>query len=108
MSRGEVVLVRCSFTRGGFPSERVFHIAAPGGELVGVAPEDYCLDRNQKPIGSYLKPEERVEGYVVGLLLGQGETPATSRLNLPDNDIYEIPHALLVRNGEFAHVSLQP
>jgi len=107
MARGEVVLVKCSLTRGGFPSELVFHIPAPGGgELAGVAPRDYCLDQSKKPLTSQLRREEQVEGCVVGLLLGEGESPGTSRVNLPDNDVYEVPDGLLVRNGEFAHVSL--
>ena len=56
---------------------------------------------------SQLNRDEKVEGYVVGLLLGDGESSGTSRVNLPDNDVYEIPNTLLVRNGEFAHVSLR-
>jgi hypothetical protein len=109
MPRGEVVLVNCSFTRGGFPSELVFHIPAPGeGELEGVAPRHYCLDREKKPISSQLKRDEQVAGYVVGLLLAEGESAGTSRVNLPDNDVYEVPNDLVVRNGDFAHVSFQP
>jgi hypothetical protein len=53
-----------------------------------------------------LNRDETVSGYVVGLLLGDGETSGTSRVNLPDNDVYEIPNTLLVRNGELAHVPL--
>ena len=107
MARGEVVLVPCSFSRGGFPSELVFHIPVPGGELVGVAPRDYCFNRDKKPISSQLQRDETMQGYVVGLLLGDAEPSGMSRVNLPDNDVYEIPTPLLVRNGEFAHVSLR-
>ena len=107
MPRGEVVLVKCSFSRGGFPSELVFHIPAPGGELAGVAPRAYCFDLEKKPIGSLLNRDETVEGYVVGLLLGDGESSGMSRVNLPDNDVYEVPNPFLVRNGELAHVSLR-
>ena len=109
MHKGEVVLVECSFSRGGFPSELVFHVAAPGsGQLAGVAPRAYCFDQEKKPFASLLKRTENVMGYVVGLLLGVGETPDSSRVNLPDNDVYEVPNASLVKNGELAHVSLQP
>lgn len=109
MPRGEVVLVRCSFSRGGFPSELVFHLAAPGGgELAGVAPRGYCFDLEKKPIKSQLARDEKVEGYVVGLLIEEGESSGTSRVNLPDSDVYEVPDGSLVRNGELAHVSLRP
>ncbi len=109
MHRGEVVLVECSFTRGGFPSELVFHVTTRGSDhLAGVSPRGYCRDQDKKPLESQLLRTETVAGYVVGLLLGDGETPATSRVNLPDNDIYELPNSSLVRNGELAHVSLQP
>jgi hypothetical protein len=108
MARGEVVLVPCSFGKGGFPSELVFHIPAQGGELAGVAPRDYCFDRDKKPIASQLQRDETVQGYVVGLLLGNGDSSGTSRVNLPDNDVYEIPSPLLVRNGELAQIFLRP
>jgi hypothetical protein len=105
MAKGEVVLVKCSFTRGGFPSELVFHIPLPGGEeLVGVAPRDYCFDPEKKRIKSQLERDQKMKGYVVGLLLGEGESPGTARANLPDNDVYELPTDLL---GEVARVSLQ-
>jgi hypothetical protein len=108
MPRGELVLVRCSFTRGGFPSELVFHIIAPGGgELAGVAPRHYCLDKDQKPVQLQLAREQNVDGYVLGLLLGDGETAGTSRVNLPDSDVYEVPNDSLVRNGEIARVPLR-
>jgi len=109
MRRGVVVLVRCSFSRGGFPSELVFHVAAPGsGDLAGVAPREYCFDEEKKPLTSQLTRTDKVPGYVVGLRLGDGETEGTSRVNLPDNDVYEVPNASLVTNGELAHVSLRP
>src|SRR5262245_57383240 len=107
MRRGELVLVKCSFTRGGFPSELVFHIPALGdGVYEGVAPRNYCFDQDKKPLTAQLKPGEKVEGNVAGLLLE--ERGDTSLLNLPDNDVYEVPNSALVRNGELAHVSLQP
>jgi hypothetical protein len=108
MPRGELVLVKCSFTRGGFPSELVFHLDVPeGGELAGVADRDYCFDEGKKRFLAQLKREDLLPGYVMGLLLGEGEDPDTSRVSLPDNDIYDVPNPLLVRNGELAHVSLQ-
>ena len=106
MSRGKVVLIKCWFTRGGFPSELVFHIAAQGGgELAGVAPRGYCFDGGKKPLKVQLKRDEKVEGYVVGLLLKMGE--ATSHVNLPDNDVYDIPNAAIMRNGELVSVPLR-
>ena len=48
MGRGELVLIKCSFTRGGFPSELAFHIPAPeGGKYEGVAPRNYCFDQDK-------------------------------------------------------------
>jgi hypothetical protein len=108
MLRGEVVLIKCSFSRGGFPSELVFRIPVPGGELAGVAPREYCFDLEKKPLKSQPNRDEQVEGYVMGLWLGNGEDSGISRVNLPDNDVYEIPNKLLVRNGDLAHVSLRP
>jgi hypothetical protein len=109
MPSGEVVLVRCAFTRGGFPSELVFHIVAPDdGELLGVASREYCFSRERKPLRRELGREERVDGYVVGLLIKTDESAGTCRVNLPDNDVYEVSESLLVRNGELAGVSFQP
>ena len=107
MPRGELVLVKCSFTRGGFPSELVFRIPARGGgEYDGVAPRDYCFGHDKRPLTAQLKRGEKVEGYVAGLLLEERED--ASLVNLPDNEVYEVPNSALVRNGELAHVSLQP
>ena len=109
MSRGEVVMVECAFTKGGFPSELVFHIpAVGGGEFAGVASRDYCYDRAKKRLTSQLNRDDKVDGYVVGLLLENGEVPGTFRVNLPDSDVYEITDSLLIRNGDLAHVPLQP
>jgi hypothetical protein len=106
MRRGELVLIKCAFTRGGFPSELVFHIPAPGGgEYEGVAPRNYCFGADKKPLKAQLKPGEKVDGYVAGLLLGW--RPGTALVNLPDNDVYEVPDAAIVKNGELASVSLQ-
>jgi hypothetical protein len=107
MRKGELVLVRCSFSRGGFPSELVFHVPVPGGGAYeGVAPRNYCFGQDRKPLTAQLKPGEAVEGYVAGLLLG--ERAGASLVNLPDNDVYELPDAALVTNGELSDVSLQP
>jgi hypothetical protein len=106
MARGELILVRCFFTRGGFPSELVFHIPAPGGgEYEGVAPRNYCFGQDKKPLTAHLKPGEKVEGYVAGLLLQERENVFLA--NLPDNELYEVPNSALVRNGELVDVSLQ-
>jgi hypothetical protein len=109
MPRDEVVLVKCRFTRGGFPTELVFHVAYPaGGELSGIAPREYCFNKDKRPFEKRLARGQEEEGYVVGLVVGPGEGSGVLRVNLPDNDIYEVEEGQLIRNGDLADVCLQP
>jgi hypothetical protein len=109
MPRREAVLVKCTFSRGGFPNELVFHVPAPeGGELAGVASRDYCFAEEKTPLLVELARGDSTPGYVVGMLLGESETQGASRIYLPDSEVYEIPNTLFIRNGEFAHVSHRP
>jgi hypothetical protein len=92
MPRREAVLVKCTFTRGGFPSELVFHVPAPeGGELAGVASRDYCFAEEKTPLMAEPARGDSLPGYF-GVLLGAGESPGASRIYLPDSEVYEIPN----------------
>ena len=62
-----VVFVRCWFSRGGFPSERVFHVDAPGGGQFGGDGPDGILRREKRdPSAGRDTPRARLEGLVAG------------------------------------------
>jgi len=95
MDTNQVVHVRCTFLRGGFPSERVFVIRFEGGaECRGVSPAHYCFDQDGRPIGEAPASGNSVDGFVPGIIvdrLGDG----TARVQLPDGDIYELDDDLI-------------
>src|SRR5262245_9868474 len=97
MQTEQAVLVKCLLSRGGFPSERVFYISAPEeGWYTGIAPATYCYakDRNRQA-----EPArgEKVEGYVVGIALGESAPGQPVRVYLPDGNVYDIDEALIER-----------
>src|SRR5437868_3254185 len=76
MDYGEMVLLRCWLTRGGFSGERVFRLiqADSADEYVGAAPVDYCFHLDRTSIG----PDEPrkghpIEGLVTGRVIENGE-----------------------------------
>lgn len=90
-----VVTVRCSFRSGGFPDERLFIIrTTTGATWYGVAPAQYCLTPDFRPLGDGPGPGAEMAGRVTGLAL----TPAsgeTIRVYLPDGEVYELDAALV-------------
>jgi hypothetical protein len=108
MVKEEVVLVKCWFSRGGFPTEAVFHLETPGGEFTGAAPAEYCLDDKKEALRGEISRGEKVGGFVVGVRLGEQSAEKMARVHLPDGEIYDLPESLLIGNGDLAHVSLQP
>lgn len=107
MQKQGLVLVKCLFKRGGFPSELVFRIKVDGGELGGIASREYCFDEQKNLLTATLQKADKVSGYVAGLLLGDIEGTQTSRVYLPDSEVYDVANDLLVTNGELASVSLR-
>src|SRR5262245_7574489 len=104
-----VVLVKCHLSGGGFPTEVVFRIQAPGGgNLHGTAPRDYCFDKDKKVLSGDLPRQGETDGYVAGLALGAGEEKGTERVQLPDGDVYEVAEKLLDRKGVPARVPVKP
>jgi hypothetical protein len=96
MAREKVVFVRCSFLRGGFPTERVFVIRfANGAELRGVAPVHYCYTKDREPLGDQPPKGGEVDGLVVGIAIKRLDGD-TVRVHLPDGDIYELGDAHIV------------
>lgn len=90
------VFVRCSFRRGGFPGERVFIIrtSGEGATWRGVAPAQYCLTPDLRPLGDGPDPGVEMAGRVAGLAL----TPTSGemvRVYLPDGEVYELDAALV-------------
>jgi hypothetical protein len=108
MPREEVVFVKCEFTRGGFPTELVFHVAAPkGGTYVGAAPVAYCRGKDRRPLQGEIARGTRVQGFLPGVALGLIDRDAPTRVYLPDGEVYEIGSNLLERKEEAARVPLQ-
>jgi hypothetical protein len=108
METGKVVVVPCALLRGGFPSERVFVIRFEGGtELRGVAPVQYCYTRDREPIGGGPTADGEVDGFVVGVVIG--EKDGIFRVHLPDGDIYELggDHIESMRAEDARYVSIK-
>lgn len=91
----QVVTVRCSFRSGGFPDERLFIIrTTTGATWYGVAPAQYCLTPDLRPLGDDPDPGVEMAGRVAGLALTplSGETV---RVYLPDSEVYELDATLV-------------
>lgn len=83
------VFVRCTFSPGGFPSEKVFRITdLDGGEWAGTSPSHYCYAVDMQTILPDLEKGEVVEGFLPGHVVGE-------RVYLPNGEIYELPSYLL-------------
>lgn len=90
-----VVTVRCSFRRGGFPDELLFIIRTTTGTTwYGVAPAQYCLTPDLRPLGDDPDPGVEMAGRITGLALTppSGETV---RVYLPDGEVYELDATLI-------------
>jgi hypothetical protein len=96
--RGQSVLVRCRFFRSAFPSERIFVIRArDGSEWRGMAPlVQYCTNQDGGLLGDEPTPADGIEGFVMGVVIGH-RTVGTSRVYLPDGEVYELGEDLIVR-----------
>lgn len=84
------VWVKCEFSRGGFPTERIFRIKSPqGGIYRGVAPSGYCYGTDKKALGDAAFDKDRVPGRLPGIAYGTG-AGGTTRVQLPDGEIYDL------------------
>ena len=87
MESGELVLLRCRITRGGFSGERVFRLmqADPVEEYVGAAPVDYCFHLDRRPIGIEEPGKgQPIEGLVTGRIIENGGSLV--RVLFPDGE----------------------
>jgi hypothetical protein len=108
MAPERVVHVKCEFSRGGFPTERVFHIRAPGGgRFMGAAPVEYCFAPDGTPLRSEPARGEKVEGYVTGLVLGPSDEGTAVRAYLPNGEIYEVGRDVIEELPEATHVPVE-
>jgi hypothetical protein len=106
MAGERVVFVRCELSQGGFPSERAFVIRFKGGEEYrGIVPVRFCYTQDGKPLGDAPTPGKHVKGLVMGVKLAQQEND-TSRVQLPDGNIYELDseHIVPLHAGDESHV----
>jgi hypothetical protein len=104
----KVVWVKCQFSRGGFPTELLFHIPAPAqGTYTGIAPRGYCYGQDWQPIRDEVPRGQKLPGYLPGIAFGSAAADQPVRVYLPDGEVYEIERARLERKGEPAGVLLQ-
>jgi hypothetical protein len=101
MEKGTVVFVRCLFSRGGFPSERVFTIQFHGGGGIrGVAPVDYCFQLdNRTPLGNEPPEGQEILGRMLGVVVGMTEE-GTVWVHLPDSEVYELSDDVITSTRE--------
>jgi hypothetical protein len=108
MPEEKVVWVKCQFSRGGFPTELVFHIAAPGqGTYTGVAPVGYCYGEDWLPVRGEVLRGKMIPGYLPGIAFGSAPADKPVRVYLPDGEVYEIDRNLIERKAEPARVLLE-
>ena len=91
MSRGQTVLLACRISPSSFSGERVFRITlANNAEYIGVAPVDYCRQKNQSAIGPN-EPSKgnRIDGFVEGRVLENGGSE--TKVALPDGEVINVP-----------------
>jgi hypothetical protein len=91
MSRGQTVLLACRISPSSFSGERVFRItSANNAEYVGVAPVNYCRQKDQSAIGpSEPTKGKRIDGFVEGRVLQNGGGEA--KVALPDGELIAVP-----------------
>ena len=91
MSRGQTVLLACRISPSSFSGERVFRITlANNAEYIGVAPVDYCRQKDQSAIGPNEPPKgKRIDGFVEGRVLENGT--GEKKVALPDGEVITVP-----------------
>lgn len=108
MSNYETVFVKCVFSKGGFPTERLYRITDPHAKSAagGLVPSYYCFDDRMKRLSDKAEPPEgkSVKGYLEALLI-QHNGDGTVQLDLPDGKVLIVSPALL--KDEVASVPLE-
>jgi hypothetical protein len=95
MDREKVVFVRCSLSRGGFPSECVFRVSVfDGGVLSGVAPVHYCYKTDGNRVQDQDLQDGEIDGLVAGLQINQ-EARILSVVYMPDGELYKVSEDLV-------------
>jgi hypothetical protein len=104
MQNEKVVFVKCQLSRGGFPSECVFHLASPnGGCFAGIAPLHYCYDAARKPLRTELRSGQKIERLVAGVEIKR-DPGQSVRVYLPDGELYEVSEDLVFLTGASGRV----
>jgi hypothetical protein len=87
MRNGQMVLLACRVSPGGFSGERVFRIPLADGAIhIGTAPVEYCFSESREPIGKgEPKPGQAINGYVEGRIIANGG--ANAEVEMPDGEI---------------------
>jgi hypothetical protein len=100
MRRFDQTLVRCTFTRAGFPHERVFWIEAPGGGYYrGLAYIAYCLQADGR---TQITEEEplagvKVDGMVVVRVVDRNR-PDFVTVEVPGGETCDVATSQLVED----------
>lgn len=85
-----VVFVKCLLSRGVFPAEAAFRVAAPGGgEYLGAVHLGYCYTRGRKAV-SPAHLDRPLDGLVVGLTITPISDDGVTRVHLPDGELYDL------------------
>jgi hypothetical protein len=106
MKSGSLVAIKCTISRGGFSSERIFQITLTSGvDHVGAAPVEYFLGLDlQRLAPSDPARGADIEGFVTGRLSENEDgnclvsVPSGDVLSVPESDIQTHP------TGNTSHV----
>lgn len=106
-----LVILPCEIFRGGFSSERVFHILLPEGEYVGAGPVEYFWRER----GRRLEPDQPRErgkalsGYVDARIVSEKGNQRV-RVSIPSGDVLDIDAAMTIAypTESLVNVPIQP
>ena len=102
MRNYDTVYVKCTLSKGGFPTERLYVVSLVDDltKVSGLVPSHYCFDLLMKPHSKKQEPAagRAVKGYLEALLI-QHNADGTVQLDLPDGTALNVPVALLKDEG---------
>src|SRR5262245_53249765 len=98
MLQYHTVYVKCQFSKGGFPTERLFRIDPQNGRKIisELVPSHDCFDLRMRSLSDKPEPPQgkMLQGFLEALLIREN-ADGTVQLDLPNGIAIDVPPALL-------------